>query len=82
MPDDCQQHLRVAAHEVDESHVYSNFREDYVKAGDADAVQKRAAADEKKKTADEWLRKLQEFEPILNLEGKTVGGDLSKRMLI
>ena len=82
MPDDRRRHLRVAAREVDESHVYSNFREDYAKAGDADAVQKRAAADQKKKTADERLRKLQEFEPILNLEGKTVGGDLAKRMLI
>lgn len=33
-------------------------------------ARKQEAADRKKKNADERLRKLREFEPILNFEGK------------
>jgi len=48
---------------------------EYVKANDADAIQKQAATDQKKKNADDRLRTLQEFEPVLDLEGKVERDD-------
>jgi len=80
MSDDSRRHLRGAARKVDESHAFSNFREEYANANIADMAQKRAAADQKKKNADKRLRKLQKFEPVLNLEGKTIKDDRVERM--
>ena len=74
MSDNRRRHLRGAARKVDESHRFSNFREEYARANDADAAQKRAATDRKKKNASKRLEKLQEFEPVLNLDGKTFEG--------
>lgn len=69
-----RRHLRGAAREVDESHEYGDFREEYAKAGDADAAQKRAAADKRKEKVEKQLSELQEFKPVLDLKGKTFGG--------
>lgn len=80
MSDDRRRHLRGAARKVDESHAFGNFREQYAEANDADAAQKQAAADRKKEKADQQLKKLQEFEPVLNLDGKTVEDDRVERM--
>jgi hypothetical protein len=80
MSDNRWRHLWGAAREVDESHAFSNFREEYANANDANMAQKQAAADQKKKNTDERLRKLQEFEPVLNLEGKTIEEDRVERM--
>jgi hypothetical protein len=80
MSDDRRRHLRGAARKVDESHAFSNFRDEYANANNADMARKQAAAEQKKKNADERLRKLQEFEPILNLEGKAIEDDRVERM--
>lgn len=80
MPETRRRHLRGAARKVDEAHVFSNFREEYTKASDADAAQKRAATDQKKEKADKRLTELQEFKPVLNLDGKTIGQDRVDRM--
>ena len=72
MSDDRRRHLRGAARRADQSHTFSNFREEYANANDAEMVRKQAAADQKKKNADEQLKKLREFEPILNFEGMTI----------
>jgi len=80
MSDDRRRHLRGAAREVDESHAFRNFRTEYAKANDADAARKQAAADQKKEKSDERLRKLLEFEPVLNLEGKAERDDRVERM--
>ena len=80
MSDDHRCYLRGAARKVDESHTFSNFREEYANANDANMVRKQAAADQRKRNADERLRKLQEFEPVLNLEGKTIEDDRVERM--
>jgi len=73
MSDDRRCHLQGAARKIDQSHIFSNFREDYANTNDADMAQKRAAADQKKRNVDERLRKLQEFKPVLDLKGKTIG---------
>lgn len=75
-----RRHLRGAARKVDESHAFSNFCEEYANANDADMAQKQAAADRKKENADKRLQKLQEFEPVLDFEGKTVKDDRVERM--
>src|SRR3977135_1445962 len=80
MSNDCRRYVRGAARKVDESHVFSNFREEYAKANNADAAQKRAAADQRKEKADRRLAELQKFTPVLNLEGKTMGQDRVERM--
>ena len=72
MSNDRRRHLRATARKVDQSHVFSNFREEYAAANNADMAQKQATADRKKKNADERLKKLQEFKPILNLVGKMI----------
>jgi hypothetical protein len=71
MSEDRRRYLRGAAREVDESHAFSNFRNEFAEANNADMARKQVDADRKKKNADQRLKKLQEFEPILNLEGKT-----------
>jgi len=80
MSNDRRRHLRGAAREVDESCAFSNFHEDFAKANDADAAQKRAATDERKEKAEKQLADLQAFEPVLCLEGKTIQGDRVERM--
>lgn len=80
MSDDRRRHLRGAARKVDESHAFSNFRDEYANANNADMARKQAAAEQKMKNADERLRKLREFEPILNLEGKVIEDDRVERM--
>lgn len=72
MPDNRRCHLRGAARKVDQSHCFSNFREEYANANDADMARKQAAANQKKKNADEQLKKLQAFQPILDLEKMTI----------
>ncbi|KAF9645629.1 hypothetical protein BDM02DRAFT_3262776 [Thelephora ganbajun] len=72
MSDDRRCHLRGAARKVDQSHAFSNFREEYANANDANMARKQAATDQKKKNTDERLKKLREFRPILNLKGKTI----------
>ena len=66
-------HLRGAACKVDQSHSFSKFREEYADANEADMAQKLAAVDKKKKNMDQRLKKLQDFKPILSLEGKVIG---------
>ena len=72
MSDNRRRHLRGAARRGDRSHAFNNFREEYANANDAEMVRKQAAADQKKKNANEQLKKLQEFEPILDFEGMTI----------
>jgi len=72
MSNDRRRHLRGAARKVDQSHTFSNFREEYANANDADMARKQVAADQKKKNADERLKKLQKFEPVLDFEGKVI----------
>ena len=73
-------HLRGAAREVDESHAFSNFREEYAQANDADAAQKQAASDQRKEKANKRLAELREFNPVLDLKGKTIEQDHVERM--
>ena len=80
MSDIRRRHLRGAARKVDESHMFSNFREEYAKANDADAAQKQAATDQRREKADKRLTELQEFEPVLNLDGKMIKQDRVERM--
>jgi len=80
MSEDRRRHLRGAARKVDESHVFSNFREEYAKANDADAARKQAAADQRKEKADKCLTKLQKFKPVLDLKGKVMEKDRVERM--
>jgi hypothetical protein len=72
MSDNRRCYLRGAARKVDQSHSFDNFRDEYANANDADMARKQAAADQKKKNTDKRLKKLQEFKPILNFEGKTI----------
>ena len=72
MSNDRRRHLRGAARKVDESHPFSKFREEYADANNADMLQKQAAVDQRKKNADKRLRKLQEFELILDFDGKAI----------
>ena len=73
MSTDRRRHLRGAARKVDQSHSFSNFREEYADANEADMTRKRVAADKKKRNMDQRLKRLQDFEPILSLEGKVIG---------
>ena len=75
-----RRHLRGAACEVDENHVFSNFCEEYAEANDADTAQKRAAADQRKEKAEKWLMELREFKPVLSLNRWTINQDRVKRM--
>jgi len=80
MSEDHRHYLRGAARKVDESHAFSNFREEYAKANDADAAQKRAAINQRKEKADKRLTDLQRFKPVLDLEGKMMEDDRVERM--
>ncbi|KAF9779153.1 hypothetical protein BJ322DRAFT_1172093, partial [Thelephora terrestris] len=73
-------HLRGAARKVDQSHAFDNFRDEYADANAANAAQKQADVDRRKKKADARLAKLQAFNPILNLTGRKMGDDRVDRM--
>lgn len=84
MPDNHRHHLRGAARKVDESHAFNNFREKFADANDADMAQRQAAMDQKRENAEKRLKELQDFEPILDLEGETINNarvDTMKKQL-
>jgi len=62
-----RRHLRGAAREVDEDHVFSNFRQEYAVANDTAAAQKQVATDQRKERADKKFTDLQAFKPVFRL---------------